>query len=125
MEKINLEKLYFYAASLVLLVVLVVLIITLISNIVNYFLPSTIIYGQDEYALRQQIIMSKYGPEIPDEELKKKIEQVSERDIQEFLQKQIDQERAQLLRSLLSQLLSLAFILPLYLFHYRMARNLS
>lgn len=125
MEKLNLEKAYFYAASLVLLIALVILVTTFISNTVNYIFPSSRIYAGDEYALREQIVRNKYGPEISNEELKEKIKLVTNKEIQEFLQKQINQERAQLLRSLLSQVLSLAFILPLYLFHYRMARNLS
>mgnify|MGYP000134111761 CR=1 FL=1 len=125
MEKPNLEKVYFYAASLVLLIAFVILVITLISNLVNYLIPSTRIYAQDEYALREQIVRSKYGPELSSEELQEKIWSVTDNEIKDFLQKQANQERAQLLKSILSQALSLAFVLPLYLFHYRMARKLS
>jgi predicted PurR-regulated permease PerM len=123
-KKLDLERIYFYASSLVLLIVLVVLTITLIGNLVNYFIPSTAIYNQDEFAIREQIVRSKYGPEISNKELKEKMSKVTDREVREFLQKQINQERAQILKNILSQVLSLVFVIPLYLFHYRMARKL-
>jgi hypothetical protein len=54
-----------------------------------------------------------------------RIKEVTEDEIQAFRDRQIQTERRQSLRSILGQILSLCFVVPLYLFHYRRAARIS
>lgn len=126
MAKINIEKTYFYLASLITLVISIALVIELINNIVQYFMP----YAFDqssmpERAIREQIVNEKYGPIESQEEMNEKAREVTEEEIKAFRDRQIEVERRQALRSILGQILSICFVVPLYLFHYRRAARIS
>lgn len=126
MAKINIEKTYFYLASLITLVISIALVITLINNIVQYFMP----YAFDqqtipERSIREQIVNEKYGPIESKQEMDQRIKEVTKEEIQAFRDRQIETERRQSLRSILGQILSLCFVVPLYLFHYRRAARIS
>ena len=126
MAKINIEKTYFYLASLITLVITIALVIGLINNAVQYFLPFAFDpTTMPERSIREQIVNEKYGPIESQDEMNQKVKEVTQEEIEAFRDRQIMMERRQSLRSMLGQLLSLCFVVPLYLFHYRRAARIS
>ena len=126
MAKINIEKTYFYLASLITLVITIAIVIGFINNAVQYFLPFAFDQAtMPERSIRERIVNDKYGPIESREELNQKLEEVTQEEIEAFRNRQVEAERRQSLRSMLGQLLSLCFVVPLYLFHYRRAARIS
>lgn len=125
MPRITIEKLYFYLTSLVTLVITIILVILLANSLVRYAFPYAYDSGMPVSAIKEQIVNEKYGPIESQSELKRRAAEVTDADVDAYLERQAGSERRQTLRDMLAQLLSLAFVVPLYLFHYRRAVRIS
>lgn len=125
--KHNLEKLYYYSASLLSLLVIIVLLILIAGSIVDYIIPPNYnrFEGLNENAIREEIVFQKYGPNLSEKELKQKKSSITQKEIEDFKKKQLELQRKDILRSLLKELISLALVSPIYIFHFLKARKIS
>lgn len=126
--KADFEKIYFYSASLISLVVIIIILVLIAGSLVDYFIPSAYLdemYGMDERMIREQIVFEKYGPDLTEKEIKEKVAEVKNEEVEKYKKKQLEMARNESLRSLLREVIALIFVLPIYAFHFTKARRLS
>lgn len=126
--KPDFEKIYFYSASLISLVVIIIILVLVAGSLVDYFIPSAYfngLFGMDERTIREQIVFEKYGPDLAEKEIKEKIAQVTEEEVENYKKRQVKMARNESLRSLMREAIALIFVFPIYGFHFSKARRLS
>lgn len=127
---VQVAKIYYYAVSLVTVIMIIFFTIQLVYNIVNFVYPQSMTeIAQPERDIRLQLAYEKYGYDLSEKEARKKANEFSAKEVEEYKNKKqqesVKMERNVSLRSILYNILALLVTIPFYLFHFRRARELT
>ncbi|MGE5453990.1 MAG: hypothetical protein ACM3O9_02205 [Methylocystaceae bacterium] len=125
----NLARIYFYLVALVTLIICIFQIFSLVNATADYLFPTYDMYAKLNYSaeeVRNRMVVEQYG--VKDEtETKKLAQQITVAEVEAYRAKIEKQDREnqkrQMQKRLFTSGISLIFVVPIYLYHYRLARK--